>query len=336
MLLYTPKTLDPALNLAREEYLLTTVKEPVVMFWRNSQSVIIGRNQNAYAEIDADFTERNGIAVIRRLTGGGAVFHDPGNLNYSFILPAGEGAAALDFGRFCRPVTEALRLLGAPAEISGRNDITVDGKKISGTAQCVLNGALLHHGTLLFSSDISKMEGALRVDPEKMKAKGIKSVRSRVGNLSEYLPEIADASELARRLCEILTSPGGGFENAAAAEESAEQTAGIEKLKAEKYGTWEWNFGKSRSFSKTVSAHFSFGRVTVGFDSDGGVITAASVDGDFFGTAPVSELSEILVGTRLGREALLSALGGRSGKFISGACDEDIVSLLLGGMKIER
>ncbi|MBR4256441.1 MAG: lipoate--protein ligase family protein, partial [Clostridia bacterium] len=188
MKIYKNEITDPYFNLASEQYLLDTEEDDVFMLWRNRPSVIIGRNQNAYAEINRGFVTDNDIAVVRRLTGGGAVFHDLGNINFTFITKKG-GADALDFARFCQPVIDALRALGVPAELSGRNDMTADGRKFSGNAQCVYNGRVMHHGTLLFDADMNSMAGALNVDPEKMKSKGVKSVRARVCNLREFLPD---------------------------------------------------------------------------------------------------------------------------------------------------
>ena len=189
MKIYITDRTDPYFNLASEQYLLDTENDEVFMLWRNEKAVIIGRNQNAYAEINKPFVDEHGIKVVRRLTGGGAVFHDLGNVNFTYIVPRSD-CPTLDFERFSRPVINALRGLGVEAELSGRNDITVDGRKISGNAQCVYNNKVMHHGTLLFSADMSQMAGALNVDEEKIKSKGIKSVRARVCNLSEYLPDM--------------------------------------------------------------------------------------------------------------------------------------------------
>lgn len=283
MKLYKNGRTDPYFNLAAEEYLLTAEDEPVFMLWQNERSVIIGRNQNAYAEINRGFVEENGIAVVRRLTGGGAVFHDLGNINYTFITKKGD-AGALDFARFCAPVIAALSALGVPAELSGRNDMTADGRKFSGNAQCVFNNRVLHHGTILFSADMEYLSGALNADPEKMKSKGIKSVRSRVCNLSEYLPGYT-----AERLKSYL-------ENSVEAEKtsfSAEQTAGIEKLAREKYSTWEWNYGRSKEYENKVKERFPFGSVEVCYTAENGRLTDVRISGDWFGTRPVDGLERL-------------------------------------------
>ena len=161
-------SLDPHFNLAAEEYLLTQSKEEIFMLWRNDRSVIIGKNQNAYAELNLPFVEEHNVKVVRRMTGGGAVFHDPGNINFTFIVNSAE--KAIDFVPYTAPIIDYLRSLGADATLSGRNDILIDGRKVSGNAQCVLNGRTMHHGTLLFSSDMSELAGALKVDESKIKS----------------------------------------------------------------------------------------------------------------------------------------------------------------------
>ena len=180
-------SIDPAYNLAFEEYVLRNKKEgDFLLLWQNDNAVIIGRNQNTEEEIDKAFVEAHGIKVVRRITGGGAVYHDLGNLNYSFITDCtafNKDALAA----FTEPVAAALRALGAPAQLSGRNDIVIEGKKVSGTAQRIQDGRILHHGTLLFQSDPEMIAGALKADPDKFRSKSTKSVRSRVGNIADYL-----------------------------------------------------------------------------------------------------------------------------------------------------
>lgn len=318
MKLYINDRTDPYFNLASEEYLLLTEDEPVFMLWQNERSVIIGRNQNAYAEINRGFVEKNGIAVVRRLTGGGAVFHDLGNINYTFITKKGD-AGALDFARFCAPVISALSALGVPAELSGRNDMTADGRKFSGNAQCVFNKRVLHHGTILFSADMAYLSGALNADPEKMKSKGIKSVRSRVCNLSEYLPDWT-----AKRLKSYL-------ENSVEAERtsfSAEQTAGIEKLAREKYSTWEWNYGRSKEYENKAKERFPFGSVEVCYTAENGRISDVRISGDYFSESPVDGLEKALIGCRLVKEELCLRLSGVGG-YICGAEPDMIATLFM-------
>ena len=316
MKIYKNGFTDPYFNLASEQYLLESEEDDVFMLWRNEKSVIIGRNQNAYAEINRGFVAENNIAVVRRLTGGGAVFHDPGNINYTFIMKKGE-AQALDFARFCAPVVDALRALGVPAELSGRNDLTADGKKFSGNAQCVYNGRVLHHGTILFSADMTKMAEALNPDVEKMKSNGVKSVRARVCNLNEFLPDM-DVLQLKEYLEQSVDGKVTEFSDG--------QINGIKKLKAEKYEMWEWNYGKSKTYEKTERRRFPFGSVEVSYTSEHGILTDVKINGDFFGVKPVSELEKSLVGKRLSRDEITSALSDIS-SFIHGAEPEQTAAL---------
>ena len=183
------KTTDPAFNLAVEEYVFDYLPKDrmYVMLWQNDNAIIIGKHQNTLAEINEAFVQARGIRVVRRLSGGGAVYHDLGNLNYTLIADA-EGSD-LDLGLFCRPVIRALQKLGVDAQLNGRNDMTIAGQKFSGNAQYRKNGRVMHHGTILFDSDMSVLAGALQVDEEKIRAKGVKSVRSRVTNVRPCLRE---------------------------------------------------------------------------------------------------------------------------------------------------
>ena len=184
---------DAAVNLATEQVIFDSLPrgKSCFLLWQNRSAVVIGRHQDALAEIDRAFVEAEGIQLVRRLSGGGAVYHDLGNLNYS-IITEGRGSKAPDMAVFCEPVLRLLHDLGVRAELSGRNDMTVNGQKFSGSAQHLYKGRVLHHGTLLIDSDLNMVSRALRVDPEKIRSKGLASVRSRVTNLRPFLPEEID------------------------------------------------------------------------------------------------------------------------------------------------
>ncbi len=328
MMLFCNLCTNPYRNLATEEVMMDHGPEELLMLWRNEPSVILGINQNAYAEVNTAYAQAQGIRVVRRLTGGGAVFHDLGNVNYTFITSDVQGGS-LNFQRFCEPVIAVLRRMGIPAERSGRNDLLLEGRKISGTAQCVRNGRMMHHGTLLYAADFSRMEGVLRADAEKLESKGIRSVRSRVCNLRSWLEAqgrdpgtLPDASGFMAQLAAEL-----GGESWQPGEELCRE---MDRLTREKYETWEWNYGRSKQCATTRKKRFPFGSLEAGWTLDGGVLTELSLSGDFFGEWPVQELCGALRGTRCEPQALRDALAQIPvERYIFGATAEDILSLLL-------
>lgn len=294
---------DPYYNLAFEEYVLKNRKDGnYLILWQNDRTVVVGQNQNTEAEINRSFVEAHDIRVVRRPTGGGAVYHDLGNLNYSFISDA-ERADTLTLEAFTRPVVEALKGLGLQAECSGRNDILVEGRKVSGTAQRLAGGRLLHHGTLLFDSDGDMVAGALRVDPSKFQSKSSKSVRSRVGNIRPFLPKDLDLPAFWEYLKSALT--GGGF-----CEEqlTPEELEAVETLRREKYATWEWNFGRSPRFDLTEKRRFSGGSLEIGLHVEGGHLTEIAFYGDFLSRAPLDPLKEALRGCAFRRADVQAVL----------------------------
>ena len=229
----------PQHNLALEEYLCRMAAREgceFFMLWQNEPSIIVGRFQNTLEEINADFVRERGIHVVRRNSGGGAVYHDLGNINYSFVMADREGE--FNFAFFTEPIIRALRSLGANAELSGRNDIAIDGKKVSGGAQYRRGGILLHHGTLLFDSDLDVLSQALKVSQEKFRSKGVKSVRARVGNIRPFLPQ-ADS------VTDFIALLEGRIEGLTPRELTPDDRTEVETLMKEKYATWDWNYGKS-------------------------------------------------------------------------------------------
>ncbi len=318
MIIFKNDHTDPYFNLACEQYLLDTKDGDIFMLWKNEPSVIIGKNQNAYAELNLDFIKNNNIKVVRRLTGGGAVFHDLGNVNFTFITKESD-CKALDFQRFTKPVIDALSHFGIEAELSGRNDIVVGGRKISGNAQCVYNGKIMHHGTLLFSANISNLAGALNPDPEKFQSKGIKSVRSRVANISELSDIDID------KFIDYLEKSLNGKITAL----SADDTKAINELAEQKYSTWDWNYGRSKEWSAVKKKRFDFGKLEAKIDASGGTITSIRLEGDYFGIKPVQELENKLVNVKLEYDSLIQALSDAK-DYISGAEPELIADLILG------
>ncbi|MCL2084695.1 MAG: lipoate--protein ligase family protein [Oscillospiraceae bacterium] len=218
---------DPAWNLAAEEYLLRSRRESIAMLWRNGRSVIIGKNQDMEAEVDTALARERGIPVVRRITGGGAVFHDLGNVNYTYMFTF-EGKHEMDFGPFARPIVAALAEMGVTGELSGRNDILVGGKKVSGCAHACVGDRALYHGTLLFSADLSQMDGLLRYSEEKYQGRGIRSVSARVENLNHWLAHM-DVETFMERLRALLSEGSGRYVL------SAGDAAAIDRLRAEAY-----------------------------------------------------------------------------------------------------
>lgn len=296
---------DPTYNLAFEEYVLTNCREGnLLILWQNASSVIIGRNQNTAEEINQGFIDRHGIQVVRRNTGGGAVYHDLGNLNYSFITDADD----LDKNTlqlFLDPVVEALNSLGLDACCSGRNDILVSGKKVSGTAQQLLKGRILHHGTLLFDADADMISGALNPDPTKFQSKSIKSVRSRVGNIRRELSQDMTLAEFWAYLKNRLTG-----ENVKPMTLSPEALSAVTELQHTKYATWEWNYGKSPKCEIRNKQRWDGGLLDIQLSTAGGTVTQIHIFGDFLALSPIRQLEEALVGCAYRRDALLARLEG--------------------------
>lgn len=294
---------NPFCNLAFEEYVLSRRRSgDYLILWQNDNTVVIGRNQNAEEEINRAFVEAHGIQVARRTTGGGAVYHDLGNLNYSFITDAGD-AERLAMERFTLPVVNALRGLGLRAEAGGRNDILVEGRKVSGTAQRLLNGRILHHGTLLFDTDATMAEGALWVDPEKFRSKSAKSVRSRIGNIRSFLREDMELPAFWAYLKTTLA--GEGFVDGAL---TAEELEAVESLKREKYDTWEWNFGRSPAYDMKNRRRWNGGSLEVGLSVREGRITEIAFHGDFLSRQGLEALRAELTGTAFRRETVAEVL----------------------------
>ena len=292
---------DPQINLAIEEYVLRTMdtdKDSFLLFYINAPSIIIGKNQNTIEEIDTDYVDANGIKVVRRLSGGGAVYHDLGNLNFSFITKD-DGDSFRNFKKFTEPVVEALARMGVKAELLGRNDILVEGRKISGNAQFSTNGRMFSHGTLMFDTAIDEVVSALKVRKDKIESKGIKSIRSRVANISEFLEEPMTIEQF--RL-EVLKSIFEGEENIKYVELTEDDWANIHELSKERYANWDWNYGKSPKFNMQHSHRFPVGGIDVRLQVNKGIIEDVNIFGDFFGVGEVDVIEESLKGVKYDRQ----------------------------------
>ena len=319
---------DPRINLAIEEYLLKTMdveKDPFLLFYINEPSIIIGKNQNTAEEINTDYVDSNGIHVVRRLSGGGAVYHDLGNLNYSFIT-VDDGNSFRNFRKFTEPVVKALQSLGVNAELSGRNDLMAEGRKISGNAQFATRGRMFSHGTLLFDTEMDEVVSALKVSKEKIESKGIKSIRSRVANISEFLKEPMTVTEFRNA---ILHSIFEGEENVRYYELTGEDWNNIHELSKERYGNWDWNYGKSPKFNIKHSHRFPVGGIDIRLQVEKGIVKDAHIYGDFFGVGDVSEVEQAIIGSKYERVSVAEAIEGIDvQKLLGGITTEEFLKLI--------
>ncbi|WP_148630834.1 lipoate--protein ligase [Bacillus sp. E214] len=318
---------DPRINLAIEEYALKhlDIDESYLLFYINQPSIIIGKNQNTIEEINSDYVEENDIIVVRRLSGGGAVYHDLGNLNYSFITKD-DGESFHNYKKFTEPVVEALKELGVNAELSGRNDLVVGERKISGNAQFATKGRMFSHGTLMLSSEIENVVSALKVKEDKIKSKGIKSIRSRVANISEFLSEPLTMEEFRQKLLEHIF---GGMENVQEYQWTDEDWKKIMEISEERYQQWDWNYGKSPKFNIQHSYRFPVGQIDVRLEVAKGKIEECKIFGDFFGVGDVEEIQKRLVGVRFSKSELENALKDVNiSHYFGNITKEDFVNLL--------
>jgi lipoate---protein ligase len=297
---------DPRVNLAIEEFALKhlDINETYLLFYINEPSIIIGKNQNTVEEINAEYVRDQGIHVVRRLSGGGAVYHDLGNLNFSFITKD-DGNSFHDFKKFTDPVVKALKKLGVNAELSGRNDILADGKKISGNAQFSTKGRMFSHGTLLFDSEIENVVSALNVRMDKIESKGIKSIRSRVTNIREHLDEDMTMEEFKETLLAYLFEE---FDSIPKYELTENDWTEIRKISRERYANWDWNYGKSPKFNVELSNRFAAGSIDIRLHIVKGIIQESKIFGDFFGVGDVSDIENKLNGIRYDREEIEKVL----------------------------
>ncbi len=311
---------DPRINLAIEEYALKNldIEDTYLLFYINEPSIIIGKNQNSVEEINTKYVDDNGIHVVRRLSGGGAVYHDHGNLNFSFITKD-DGESFHNFKKFTAPVVEALKSLGVEAEMSGRNDILAEGRKISGNAQFSTKGRMFSHGTLLFDSEIEHVVSALNVKKDKIESKGIKSIRSRVANIKEFLNEDITIEQFRQLLLEAIFKS----KDIPKYELTEEDWKNIYELSKERYQNWDWNYGKSPKFNLQHSHRFPVGQIDVRLDVTKGKIENCKIYGDFFGVGDVSEVENLLSGVKYEKTEISHALKGIDVKHYFGNITRD-------------
>ncbi len=297
---------DPAYNIALESYAFRELvgEDELFLLWINEPAIIIGKHQNAIAEINKEYTDSHGIHVVRRLSGGGAVYHDLNNLNYTIISnKADEGA--FDFKTFSKPVIDTLATLGVKADFTGRNDLEIDGKKICGNAQAYYKGRMMHHGCLLFDVDMSVLADALKVSKDKIESKGVKSVRARVTNINNELPQKMTVLEFKDAILNQMKKEYPDMEEYVLSEDELKH---IQDIRDSQFGTWDWTYGETPDYTIERNVRYPAGKITSFANVEKSVIESIKIYGDFFGIGDVSDIETLLVGTRYEYKDVLAKL----------------------------
>jgi lipoate-protein ligase A len=314
---------DPYFNLASEEYLLKTMTEDIFLMYRNQPTIVVGKHQNTLAEINLSYVLEKGIKVARRISGGGTVYHDMGNLNFAFIT-TGEEGKLVDYQRYTLPIIQAMRSLGVNASLGPRNEILVGKLKISGTASHVYKQRVLHHGTLLFDAEMEHLTAALKVRQGKFRDRAVRSVPSRVTNIRDRLKERMEVDEFQGKIFRYILE---AMEQASPHTYSMEDLREIKGLAQRKYATWEWNYGYSPRYEYRRSIPCDTGTVQLQMHVEKGIIRGVNLAGDFMSTKQVSALEEMLIGAIHDPETLRIRLSGvQVEDFITGLDNEALLS----------
>ena len=307
MIYYISKTHDTAFNIALEEYCFKQLKDEdeIFLLWINEPSIIVGKYQNTIEEINTEYTREKGIHVIRRISGGGAVYHDLNNLNYTIISNRDKGQEGFNFKEFSKPIIETLAELGVKAEFTGRNDLEIDGQKFCGNAQAYIKDRVMHHGCLLFNVDFSALGNALKVSKDKIESKGVKSVRSRVTNILPHLKTPITVEEFGDKIMEYMKKQYPDMKEYVFSKEELDYIAKRAEIKR----SWEWNYGESPEFNITRGKRFKNGRIQIFADVENSKIKSIKFYGDFFGmNEDLTELENLLVGAKYTPEAIRERL----------------------------
>lgn len=322
MLCILSKSDNPYFNLAAEEYLLKTFTEDIFLLYRNRASIVVGKHQNTLAEINLPFVQEKEIMVARRISGGGTVYHDEGNLNFAFFR-TGEEGSLVDYKKATKPIIDALNSMGLKASLGKRNELLLKGKKISGTASHVFKKRVLHHGTLLFSSEMKHVSQALLTDQKPFTDRAVKSVPSQITNISDHLPRAMQMAEFRDELFDYVKGAEGEAEVYDFTEEDLSQ---IRELRDSRFSTWEWNFGYSPryEFSKTVV--FEGGQFDLKMNVEKGLIREMKIEGDFLSGKDIRSLEDLLRGTIHDPETIRLKLDEVDlGEYMEGLKLEDLV-----------
>ncbi|HFH7630264.1 TPA: lipoate--protein ligase [Streptococcus agalactiae] len=297
---------DPAYNVALEAYAfqkLTDIDE-IFILWINEPAIIIGRHQNTIQEINKEFIDKNGIHVVRRLSGGGAVYHDLNNLNYT-IISNNTQEGAFDFQTFSKPVIDTLAKLGVKAEFTGRNDLEINGQKFAGNAQAYYKGRMMHHGCLLFDVDMSVLGQALKVSKDKIESKGIKSVRARVTNIVDHLSDKITVQEFRDAILAQMKEEYPEMDEYVLSDAELSE---IQAMRDNQFATWDWTYGKAPEYTIERGVRYPAGKITTYANVENSTIKSVKIFGDFFGVKPVDDIEKMLEGVRYDYKDVLAAL----------------------------
>lgn len=297
---------DPAYNVALEAYAfqkLTDIDE-IFILWINEPAIIIGRHQNTIQEINKEFIDKNGIHVVRRLSGGGAVYHDLNNLNYT-IISNNTQEGAFDFQTFSKPVIDTLAKLGVKAEFTGRNDLEINGQKFAGNAQAYYKGRMMHHGCLLFDVDMSVIGQALKVSKDKIESKGIKSVRARVTNIVDHLSDKITVQEFSDAILAQMKEEYPEMDEYVLSDAELSE---IQAMRDNQFATWDWTYGKAPEYTIERGVRYPAGKITTYANVENSTIKSVKIFGDFFGVKPVDDIEKMLEGVRYDYKDVLAAL----------------------------
>ncbi|MGG4044992.1 lipoate--protein ligase [Paenibacillus favisporus] len=319
---------DPAVNLAIEEFALKhlPMDDSYLLFYINRPSIIIGKHQNTIEEINQEYVKDHNIKVVRRLSGGGAVYHDLGNLNFSFITKD-DGESFHNFLKFTQPVIDALHHMGVNAELSGRNDLQVGEQKISGNAQFSTRGRMFSHGTLMFNLNLDDVQASLNANPEKFKSKSTKSVRSRVANISELMNQKMTIEEFRSELLRYIF----GMEPNEVPQYKLTEADWeiINQISKDRYQNWEWNYGQSPQSNVKHTKRFPVGIIDIRMDIKDARIQDIKIYGDFFGVGDVADIEDRLRGKRYEESEVREALADIDVKhYFGNIVMDDLIGLI--------